>query len=37
MVEAKKPVLGPFVPDEISLIIFVVSDYENPISPDMTV
>ena len=34
MVEAKKPVAGPFVPDEISLLNFVVSVYDSPIAPD---
>ena len=33
MVESQKTVKGPFVPDEISLINFVVSEY-TPIAPD---
>ena len=36
MVEAKKPVVGPFVSDEISLLNFVVSVYETAIAPDIT-
>jgi hypothetical protein len=34
MVEAKKPGKGPFVPDEISLLNFVVADYK-PIAPNL--